>query len=293
MNDPATQGPACTALDALLEILPNVIDQYLPSLMEPMAGLLQTAPLHIKAVVVGAIGSAAHASKEKFLPYFRPSMEFIQPFLSLSGEGEEIGLRGTTIVTIGTFAEAVGRDVFRPFLPESMKRAFEAVATESSRLREHSFLFFGVAARVFQEEFAPYLDLVVKALLESCKQLENGEENALEISALTSSVAARQDNEDLDEEKMLEVNSAIAVEKEVAASTLGKIFAATKAHFLPYVEPSVVELVSLLSHHYEGIRRSAVRSILEMIRTFYELSDPPKWVAGSNAVCFSLRSRMT
>lgn len=47
---------------------------------------------------------------------------------------------------------------------------------------------------------------------------------------------------------MLEVNSAIAVEKEIAADTLGTVFAATSCHFLPYVEKSALELVGLLPH---------------------------------------------
>ena len=44
------------------------------------------------------------------------------------------------------------------------------------------------------------------------------------------------DTESIDAEKMLEVNSAIAVEKEIAADTIGTIFAATGSTFLPYVE---------------------------------------------------------
>jgi hypothetical protein len=45
----------------------------------------------------------------------------------------------------------------------------------SARLRETSFLFFAVMARVFGEEFAPYLEGVVPALVTSCKQDETGD----------------------------------------------------------------------------------------------------------------------
>lgn len=176
INDPETQRSACTALDALLEILQDVIDQYLQLIMERLAGLLETASLPVKAVVTGAIGSAAHASKEKFLPYFQPTMSHLQHFLVLTGEGEEIELRGITMDAIGTFAEAVGKDVFRPFFPDMMKQAFQGIEMGSARLRECSFLFFGVMARVFGEEFAVYLPNVVPPLLASCKQAEHGEE---------------------------------------------------------------------------------------------------------------------
>lgn len=176
INDPATQKSACTALDALLEIMHDNIDQYLQLIMERLGGLLESAPLSVKAVVTGAIGSAAHASKERFLPYFQPTMGALSHFLSLTGEGEETELRGITMDAIGTFAEAVGKDVFRPYFADMMAHAFQGCEMGSARLRECSFLFFGVMARVFGEEFAPYLDRVVPPLLASCKQAEQGEE---------------------------------------------------------------------------------------------------------------------
>ena len=88
------------------------------------------------------------------------------------------------------------------------------------------------------------------------------------------------DAESLDTEKMIEVNSAIAVEKEIAADTLGTVFAATSNHFIPFVEKAALELVNLLPHYYEGIRKSATESLLEIIRTFYTLSYPSDWLPG-------------
>ncbi len=58
-----------------------------------------------------------------------------------------------------------------------MKHAFQGCEMGSARLRECSFLFFGVMARVFGEEFAPYLGQVVPPLLASCKQAEQGEDS--------------------------------------------------------------------------------------------------------------------
>jgi hypothetical protein len=90
--------------------------------------------------------------------------------------------------------------------------------------------------------------------------------------------------EDIDIEKALEVNSAIAVEKEIAADTIGTIFNATHNHFLPYVEECTLELVGLLDHYYEGIRKSSTESLLEIVRTFYELGNYEDWQPGVNVV---------
>jgi hypothetical protein len=175
IDHPVTQQAACTALDALLEILGSVIDLYLDPIMNKLIALFDTVPVKTKAVIIGAIGSAAHAAKDKFLPYFQPTLAKLEPFLSLTGEGEEIELRGITVDAIGTFAEAVGADAFRPFFPQMMQQAFLGLQSGSARLRECSFLFFGVTAKVFGKDFAPYLGDAVPALIQSLQQSEHGD----------------------------------------------------------------------------------------------------------------------
>ena len=88
---------------------------------------------------------------------------------------------------------------------------------------------------------------------------------------------------DLDD-SIMDVNSAIAIEKEIAADTIGTLFASTQIHFLAFVEPCTLEVIKLLSHYYEGIRKSAIDSLLEIVRTFYEISDHEDWVPGSEVV---------
>lgn len=95
--------------------------------------------------------------------------------------------------------------------------------------------------------------------------------------------------EDIDVDKLLEVNSAVAVEKEIAADTVGTIFEATKNHFFPFVEQCTMELIALLPHYYEGIRKSALDSLLQIMRTFYSLSDPQEWQPGALVVRHNFR----
>ena len=85
----------------------------------------------------------------------------------------------------------------------------------------------------------------------------------------------------VDIDKILDVNSTICIEKEIAADTIGGLFQSTKAHFLPFVEKCTIELIAQLSHYYDGIRKSATDSLLEIVRSFYELSDPQEWQPGS------------
>ena len=90
--------------------------------------------------------------------------------------------------------------------------------------------------------------------------------------------------DDVDVDGLLEVNTAIAIEKEIAADTIGTLFAHTQIHFLAYVEPCTLQLIDLLSHYYEGIRKSAIDSLLEIVRTLYDISDHKPWTPGVNDV---------
>jgi hypothetical protein len=297
--DPATQKNACTCLDSYLEILGDDIVNYLPLLMERLLVLLESGPVKVKITVTGAIGSAAHAAKDKFRPYFAETIKRLILFIGLAGSEDEMDLRGVATDTIGTIAEAVGSELFHPYFQDMMKAAFEALTMDNTRLRESSFIFFGVMAQVFEGEFAVYLPQCVPALVASCQQSESSDEfleEALEgattrdaAAAFTTGANDKDDEDDLEEETDLDaleamfskVNSAVAIEKEVAADTIGELFNATKGAFLPYIEECVQVLIDLLDHYYEGIRKSAVGALFQFIKAFYELSGSPEWIPGA------------
>ncbi|KIO18208.1 hypothetical protein M407DRAFT_226188 [Tulasnella calospora MUT 4182] len=292
-DDDGTQQAACTALDAYLEILDVEIHQYLPTIMNQLTKLLSTAPIPVKSVVTGAIGSAAHASKVAFTPYFEETIRRLQPFLTLEKEGEEQDLRGIATDAIGTLAEAVGREKFAPYVPNLMEAAFDGARKGSARLRECSYIFFGVMAKVFGEDFAPYLEHVMPMLLESLKQTEGGGDDTIDQivkqnpDAFSTGDASQEiiditPEADNDPATAISVNSAIAIEKEIAADTMGTIFSHTRNHFLPWLEQCTIALIDQLNHYYEGIRKSALISLFQFLRSFHGLSNSPLWEPGAN-----------
>lgn len=289
--------------------------------MERLLVLLEGSEIPVKITVTGAIGSAAHAAKEKFRPYFDQTIKRLLPFLSLTGSDEQSDLRGVATDTIGTLADAVGSVIFRPHFYDLMQAAFDALTMDNTRLRESSFICFGVMAQVFESDFAPYLPKCVPALVASCQQKEDQEDSledggfCLAPSGLTlldggkpttandaanafstgagSSKNVTVDEEDIEgeetdlealEQMFSKVNSAVAIEKEVAADTIGELFAAVKEPFMPYVEETVQILIDLLDHYYEGIRKAAIGALFSFIKTIYEISDPTEWVPGGVVV---------
>lgn len=99
--------------------------------------------------------------------------------------------------------------------------------------------------------------------------------------ATAINVEGSDDELNLDIDKILDVNSTICIEKEIAADTIGGLFQSTKLHFLPFVEQCTIELIAQLTHYYDGIRKAACDSLLSIIRSFYALSNPPEWQPGS------------
>ncbi|KAI8917699.1 armadillo-type protein [Powellomyces hirtus] len=280
MNDPnhRTQRASCNALDAILEGLGDEILQYLPALMEKLIFLLDNAEQQVKGVAIACIGSAAHSSGDSFQPYFAEIMPRLQYCMGLQAK-EVMDLRGLATDTISAVAEAVGKDVFRPYLNESMIQAVHGLELDDSRLRECSYIFFAVMSRVYEEEFAPYLTVIVPQLLKSCNEPEKDvadwpeqeDEEEEDISI---------DNEDDDHHAGYSLSSAIAEEKESAVDALGQICSASRKAFMPYVEDSVAAFITLLQHYHEGVRKSAVTSLFTFISTFYKMSNPPKWLPG-------------
>jgi hypothetical protein len=284
------------------------IVNYLTLLMERLLVLLENGTTPVKITVTGAIGSAAHAAKDKFIPYFEQTVKRLIPLVQLT-DAEQSDLRGVATDTIGTIADAVGSDIFRPYFHDMMKASFEALTMDQPRLRESSFIFFGVMAGVFENEFAVYLPQCVPALIASCRQTEtsdefiNEEDGESDPSKLAeafsmggrASSSKTNGEEDLDgddsepdldalEQMYNQVNSAVAIEKEVAADAIGELFTATKAAFMPYVEECVTVLFELLDHYYEGIRKSVIVALFAFIRTIYELSEPQEWAQGATVV---------
>ncbi|KAI7907017.1 armadillo-type protein [Cokeromyces recurvatus] len=280
-NNPEVTKHACNALDAILEGLGSDIVQYLQLLMEKLLFLLDNGvETETRATVIAAIGSAAHAAGEVFHPYFNQVLPRIVQFMSLKESSDDQMLRGVATDTIGSIAEAVGADIFRPYVQNLMALAVEQLHLDSPSLRECSFALFSNLARVFGEEFAPYLPTIVPEILKSCKAEEKNETVLDEEVDLTTGDM----DDDIDEDfENFNFNSAIADEKEFAVDALGELFANTKSHFLPYIEESLVELQKLAAHLYDNVRKCAIQSMFTFLKTFYTMSNPVPWTVGVSA----------
>lgn len=222
-------------------------------------------------------------------------MQRLVQFLALTEEGEELDLRGVAQDTVGTLAEAVGAEQFRPYYAPLMQQAIAAIGIENApNLKECSYIFFAVISRVYKDEFAQYLPIVMPILLAAVGQEEVDDEALLGPNASTDFATGVDDDDDGDfedidedinsddEDAFFKASTQIAIEKECAADALTELFDHTGKAFLPYVEASVKAFLPGLEHAWhDGIRKSSVSALLGFIATLNRISEPPKWTKGS------------
>ncbi|KAI5778145.1 armadillo-type protein [Geopyxis carbonaria] len=306
-TEPDMWNRSCNAIDTvLIGIEQHDVEAYLPTLMPKLLEMFQKGDHKLKGSTVSAIGSAAIAAKTSFQPYFETMMNALSPFITIKDGDEELDLRGVVLDCMGSIADAVGKEAFTPYVQPLMTSAEESLQLGHIRLRETSFMFFSTIAKLYGEDFQPFLAVAMEAVFHSLDQDETDEDDQLEISeemmekiisvgasgtdpaAVSGDIVdmdGMSDFEDDDEEDWDELNvvNAIALEKEVAAETIGEILAHCKVASLPYLERVVTTLVEKAGHPYEGVRKAAISTLWRAYASLWQVSEErgmQKWEKG-------------
>lgn len=269
IGHPVTQTQAARALGLYLEYLDSDISLYLRPVMETLAGHLDTSPLVVRKTLIAAIGSAACAAREEFVPYLAPVMDKLTPYLTSIDETDEdqVEFRAVTQDVVGTLAEAVEEEHFRPYFAPSLELAYNALSLQQPVLRESSYLFFGSVAKVYGAEFDTFLPKIVPKLLEALKLHDGQHESEVPDDDWDSMPS--------------ETSSPIVAEKQAAMEAVGDLFKATQAACAPYLQDSAEALIALLTHSSPDLRKTAVEVLFNLAGTLYAASDLPPWKPGA------------
>ncbi|EDO19571.1 hypothetical protein Kpol_1018p104 [Vanderwaltozyma polyspora DSM 70294] len=260
---------ATMALDGLLEFIAyEAIAKYLEPLMNKLFYMLESNnSSKLRCAVVSAIGSAAFAAGSAFVPYFKNSVQYLEQFIQncsqIEGMSEDdIELRAITFENISTMARAVRSEAFSEFAEPLVNSAYEAIKTDSARLRESGYAFIANLAKVYGENFAPFLETILPEIFKTLELDEyqfNFDGDAEDLAAFAESA----NEEDL--QSKFTVNTGISYEKEVAAAALSELALGTKQHFLPYVEQSLKVLSEQVEESY-GLRETALSTMWNIVK---------------------------
>lgn len=297
---------SCSALDSVTDgIDKSIMITYLPELVPRLGRLFSHPDLNVKASAAGAMGSIAASASDAFLPYFEQTMKALSEYVTIKDSTEELDLRGIVCDSMGSMATAVGPAAFQPYVQPLMQASEEVLHLGHPRLRETSYILWSTLAKVYEEEFTPFLDGVVKGLLDSLAQeeddleVEMGEEakemlgeeviiagKKVKLASVADEIEdldAMGDDDDGDDWDDLSAVTAVALEKEVAVEVLGDILSHTRKNFMPYFERTIESTVLLVEHSYEGVRKAAIGTLWRAYACLWALMEDhtgEKWAPG-------------
>ena len=277
---------SCGALDSVVDGMEKeVMVTYVPELIPRLGRLFSHEDFNVKASAAGAMGSIAGSAGEDFLPYFENTMKALSEFVALKDSQDELDLRGTVCDAMGAMAQAVGPAAFQPYVHDLMQASEEALHLEHPRLKETSYILWSTLAKVYGEEFTPFLDGVVKGLLECLEQEESDlevelGENAQDLLGQEVVIAGKKikvasstdlppdademdgDDEDEDDDwDDLDAVTAVAMEKEIAIEVIADVLSHTRKHYVPFFEKTIEAVMPLVEHNYEGVRKTAIATL--------------------------------
>ncbi|KAF2227483.1 armadillo-type protein [Elsinoe ampelina] len=297
----------CLAVDSLIEGLePEDASKYVGELMPRFSPLMTHDDSKVQIASVGAVGSLASAVESSFMPFFEQTMRMLGPYVSIKDSEDELELRGFVCDSLGKIAGAVGAEPFQPFVVPLMQASEEALHLEHPRLRETSYILWSVLSKVYGDSFAPYLDGVIKGLIDCMKQDETEEEVKLgeeakdligqEVIVAGKKIKVVSADDDDDDDDAIDIDdedawddlgavTAVAMEKEIAVEVVGEVLSNTGAKALPYLQKCLEEVFPLIEHNFEGVRKAAVGAIWRSYASLFALTEADgegkaKWQPG-------------
>jgi hypothetical protein len=275
---------SCGALDSVVDGMEKeLMVSYVPELVPRLGRLFSHPDFNVKASAAGAMGSIAGSAGDAFLPYFENTMKALSEYVTLKDSQDELDLRGTVCDAMGAMAQAVGPAAFQPYVHGLMQASEEALHLAHPRLKETSYILWSTLAKVYGEEFTPFLDGVVKGLLECLEQEESdlevelgedaqdllGQEvviagKKIKVASATDLPSDADDMEDDDDDEDwddLDAVTAVAMEKEIAVEVIADVLSHTRKNYVPYFEKTVEAVMPLVEHSYEGVRKTAIATL--------------------------------
>ena len=138
-------------------------------------------------------------------------MHSMQEYATKKESEEELELRACITDAMGEMAVAVGAERFQGYVRPLMQASEEALNLDHSRLKESTYILWGSLAKVYEEEFSPFLGGVVKGLFacldqeEADLEVELGDDakdllgKEVTIAGRKVKVAAAEDDDEHDE----------------------------------------------------------------------------------------------
>lgn len=285
---------------------------YLEKVLPILQKLFQHPDPRIKALAAGAIGSFASTVESAFEPYLTDSIDSMQSYLTKKENEEELDLRAAVTDAMGEMAVAVGSERFQQYVRPLMQASEEALHLDHSKLKESTYILWGSLAKVYEKDFAPFLQGAINGLFACLDQEEADIEvdlgqkasdllgQEVVVAGKKVKVASATDDDlaqigddgeiediDIDDDADwddLTTVTAVALEKEIALEVIGDLVANTGPAFLPYFEKTVTKILPECEHTFEGIRKATLTTLHRAYAALWDITEEAgqmeKWKPG-------------
>ncbi|WAR12428.1 IPO4-like protein [Mya arenaria] len=263
------------ALEMFCQNLGKDIEPYLPKLMEHLMTVLKTSTtLRPKELAISAIGATASAAEKLICPYFEEIIQQFRGYLVVTEGNEEMfKLQIQTIDTLGVLARCVGAEMFQPLTRESVQFGLNLLNTaEDPDQRRCIYGLFAALSTLLKGDIAEYLQTMMHFMLLSLRSNEGVKAHVKEESSflfddaefdaeVDIEVEEQEEDGDMSDIAGISVENSYMEEKEDTAMAMGEIALNAGTAFLPYLEESYQELLSLLEYPASRVKKGAVSAL--------------------------------
>ena len=265
-NAPRVASHALASLVNILEGLDReTAKEYLETVLNLVFPMAQVGSSIVRENAVGVISALAESSSEHFEPYFEKSVSIIKDIMKIHTQPMYRQLRGQCIECITLMGISVGKERFVKIAGEIIEQMAQIqqndTAFESSDpLRSYLLSGWQRMCNILEEDFAPYLSLIMPSLLKMVKHI---------LKTLTPSKQAEDDDfssEKEDAKKEDENEKKIGEEAELAMNAIYGIVTDVGKSYFDYLEPTE-ELVHIaLGHINNEVRKQAAKCIPSLLK---------------------------
>ena len=271
-GNPRVQAHAAAAVvNFAEECEPEVLAPYMDGLIVKLLTLLQSGTRRVQEAVLTSLASVADTAQAQFERYYDTVMPFLITILSNANDEPVRLLRAKALECATLVGMAVGRERFRGHARAVLDIMVRLQNTPPAEADDPTpgYLLQGWArmCTCMGDEFLPYLDIVMPALLAAAEQkpdvrvrdmddVENGDE---------------EDEEDVQliavGEQVLAIRTSVLEDKATACNMLCCYVDELGAGLLPHLERITAIMVPLLKFYFsEDVRHAAVSIVPSLIK---------------------------
>ena len=290
------------ALEVFCEHLEDELLPHLPTLMDRLFAVLAShASVHMKELVISAIGAAANAAREHMVPYFQQVIELLKGYLTQDQTDDTMSLQVQSLDTLGQLSRSMGPDHFRQYAGDCMQLGLGLLERKDDPdLRRTCYLLFAALASVVKGDLAPHLPKMIDYMLTSLRStdgvvtLYKDEESGIPttIEGLSESSSENEaevdldgdDDEDNEDVAGYSVENSFLEEKEDTCVALREISMHCGDSFVQYLDKCADEVYKMMNYPNEEVRQAAVGTMAQFAITLARSSVPEaragfeKWI---------------